>query len=196
MAGARDTDLVSAPNSRLLIRAWNMPAQHGDCSHLSFLEPVFHYIKAIFAARTPAAQATAFNTAQTYFSSCLQDNRTAAQQLRAERLRLLQECQVPVHYVRHCRLICARNLQHQRSHQIIIQEINCALHILETEERHINNWKSALAHTTPAWVASPVQHQQQQYNNPITTLAQPQVVFVNSSTPAVPPTVVVQHNAQ
>lgn len=178
-----------------------MPGQQGDCSHLSFLEPVSHYLKAIFAAKTPAAQTTAFSNAQSYFSTCLQDNRTAAQQLRAERLRLLQECQVPIHYVRHCRLICSRNLVHQRSHQLIIQEINGALSTLEAEERLINTWKAALASTPPTWVVSPIQ---QQFVGPVTPPAQPQVVhpaqpqvvFVTNSPPVLSPTSIVHHNAQ
>ena len=144
---------------------FDMPT-HDNFSHLAFLEPVHHYIRAIFSAKTPTAQAAAFSNAGAYIASCLQDNRSAAQQLRAERLRLSQECQVPPHYSRHCRLVCSRNQpQQQKPHQLVITDINAALHVLDIEERLLNNWKvtfapvpSVATTTPPGWLPSPVQH--------------------------------------
>ena len=178
-----------------------MPSFQENSSHLAFLEPVHHYIKAIFLAQTPSAQAAAFANAQAYFRSCLQDNRAAAQQLRAERVRLLQECQVPVHYVRHCRLICGRHLPQQRPHQLVVQDINSAISTLELEEKLIVHWKAALT-PIPQASSPALQHQQHLTSPssvPISSLcqpAQPQVVYVSHSPSVIAQPVVPAHHAQ
>ena len=172
-----------------------MPNHPGECPHLSFLEPVIHYIKAIFAAKSPAAQAIAVSNAHSYFSSCLQDNRAAAHQLRAERLRLHQECQVPAQYTRHCRLVCARHLHQQRCHQVLIQEINAALQTLAVEEQLITRWESAFSQAGRSWPVSQGQAPPQQQPIPPTAAPhQPQVVFMPSSQAI--PTSLVPNNAQ
>ena len=161
-----------------------MPVQPGDNSHLNFLDPVVHYVKAIFAATNPATQAIAVDNAHSYFSTCLRDNRAAAHQLRAERLRLHQECQVPVHYSRHCRLICARHLHQHRCHQVVIQEINSALQALSVEEQLIIRWEAVFSHAGRNWT------QVQQLEGPAAPTNHPQVVFMPSppvvTAPAMP----------
>ena len=172
-----------------------MPNQPGEYPHLSFLEPVIHYIKAIFAAKSPAAQAIAVSSAHSYFSTCLQDNRAAAHQLRAERLRLHQECQVPVQYTRHCRLVCARHLQQQRCHQVVIQDINAALQTLAVEEQLIARWESAFSHAGRSWPVSQGQaFPQQQPIPPTAAPNQPQVVLMTTSQAT--PTPLAFNNAQ
>ena len=170
-----------------------MPVQPGDNSHLNFLEPVVHYVKAIFAATNPATQAIAVDNAHSYFSTCLRDNRAAAHQLRAERLRLHQECQVPVHYSRHCRLICARHLHQHRCHQVVIQEINSALQALSVEEQLMIRWEAAFSHAGRNWTQGQTLPQQQ-LEGPAAPTNHPQVVFMPS--PPVVTAPVMPNNAQ
>ena len=172
-----------------------MPAQLPDGLHLSFLEPIVHYIRAIFSAENSSSRAAACSRALSYLSSCLHDNRVTAQALKQERLSLLQQCLAPVHYARFCRILCARQPLCSRPHHLLIQEINAALQVLDSEENLIVAWQGVLALVPPpaAVAHRPLQVQSRSPRGDTPSLPQVQIGLAADISQPLPP---YMHNAQ